>query len=71
MRYNLIIKLCTFLSYFNNDLEQKNPYLAEIYECQLLSGEKSNREIRHYEIDLGNSKNKYESGDSVRSDTPK
>mgnify|MGYP001056501684 CR=1 FL=1 len=44
---------------------RKNPYLAEIYECQLLSGEKSNREIRHYEIDLGNSKIKYEPGDSL------
>ena len=32
---------------------------------QLLSGEKSNREIRHYEIDLGNSKIKYEPGDSL------
>ena len=44
---------------------RKNPYLAEISEHQLLSGEKSNREIRHYEIDLGNSKIKYESGDSL------
>ena len=44
---------------------RKNPYLAEISEHQLLSGEKSNREIRHYEIDLGNSKIKYEPGDSL------
>ena len=46
-------------------LNRKNPYVAEISGHQLLSGKKSNREIRHYEIDLGNSKIKYESGDSL------
>ncbi len=44
---------------------RKNPYLAEISECKLLSGQKSNREIRHYEIDLGNSEISYEPGDSL------
>ena len=44
---------------------RKNPYLAEISECKLLSGQKSKREIRHYEIALGNSKIIYEPGDSL------
>ncbi len=44
---------------------RKNPYSAEISECKLLSGLKSNREIRHYEISLGNSKIIYEAGDSL------
>ena len=44
---------------------RKNPYLAEISECKLLSGQKSKREIRHYEIALGDSKIIYEPGDSL------
>lgn len=44
---------------------RKKPYLAEISECKLLSGQKSNKEIRHYEIALGNSKILYEPGDSL------
>ena len=44
---------------------RKKPYLAEISECKLLSGQKSKREIRHYEIALGNSKIIYEPGDSL------
>jgi sulfite reductase (NADPH) flavoprotein alpha-component len=44
---------------------RKNPYLAEISKSHLLSGQKSNREIRHYEIELRNSKIIYEPGDSL------
>ena len=44
---------------------RKKPYLAEISDYNLLSGKKSKREIRHYEIALGNSKIIYEPGDSL------
>mgnify|MGYP001176211450 FL=1 len=44
---------------------RKNPYEAIISYNTLLSGPKSNKEIIHYEIDLGNSGLKYEVGDSL------
>ena len=44
---------------------RKNPYEAEITSNLLLSGPKSNKEIMHYEIDLGKSGLKYEVGDSL------
>ena len=44
---------------------RKKPYLAEVSENKLLSGPNSNREIRHYEIELGNSTILYEPGDSL------
>ena len=44
---------------------RKNPFLAKISENTLLSGKKSNKEIRHYEIDLEGSDLTYEVGDSI------
>ena len=44
---------------------RKNPYEAIISYNTLLSGPNSNKEIIHYEIDLGNSGLKYEVGDSL------
>ncbi len=44
---------------------RKNPYEAIITSNKLLSGPKSNKEIIHYEIDLGDSGLKYEVGDSL------
>ena len=44
---------------------RKNPYEAIISYNTLLSGPKSNKEIIHYEIDLGDSGLKYEVGDSL------
>ena len=44
---------------------KKNPYLAEISKNELLSGVKSNKEIRHYEIELGDSGISYEVGDTL------
>ena len=44
---------------------RKNPYEAIISYNKLLSGPKSNKEIIHYEIDLGDSGLKYEVGDSL------
>lgn len=44
---------------------RKNPYKAIITYNTLLSGPNSNKEIIHYEIDLGDSGLKYEVGDSL------
>ena len=44
---------------------RKNPYEATISYNTLLSGPNSNKEIIHYEIDLGDSGLKYEVGDSL------
>ena len=44
---------------------RKNPYEAIISYNKLLSGPNSNKEIIHYEIDLGDSGLKYEVGDSL------
>ena len=44
---------------------RKNPYEAIISYNTLLSGPNSNKEIIHYEIDLGDSGLKYEVGDSL------
>ena len=44
---------------------RKNPYEAIISCNTLLSGPNSNKEIIHYEIDLGDSGLKYEVGDSL------
>ncbi len=44
---------------------RKNPFLAKISENTLLSGKNSNKEIRHYEIDLEGSDLSYEVGDSI------
>ncbi len=44
---------------------RKNPYKAIITNNTLLSGPNSNKEIIHYEIDLGDSGLKYEVGDSL------
>ena len=44
---------------------RKNPYEAIISYNKLLSGPNSNKEIMHYEIDLGDSGLKYEVGDSL------
>ena len=44
---------------------RKNPFEAIISYNTLLSGPNSNKEIIHYEIDLGNSGLKYEVGDSL------
>ena len=44
---------------------RKNPYEAIISYNTLLSGPNSNKEIVHYEIDLGDSGLKYEVGDSL------
>ena len=44
---------------------RKNPFEAEIISSKLLSGPNSNKEIMHYEIDLGNSGLVYEVGDSL------
>ena len=44
---------------------RKNPFSAKISENYLLSGKNSNKEIRHYEIDLSGSELTYEVGDSI------
>ena len=44
---------------------RKNPYIAKIYKNKLLSGFSSKKEIRHYEIDLGDSGLNYDVGDTV------
>ena len=44
---------------------RKNPFFAKITENTLLSGKNSNKEIRHYEIDLEGSDLTYEVGDSI------
>ena len=44
---------------------KKNPYFAEISANLLLSGNKSNKEIRHYEIELAESGIRYEVGDTL------
>ena len=44
---------------------KQNPYLAEIISAKLLSGKNSNKEIMHYKISLGDSKIKYNPGDSL------
>lgn len=42
-----------------------NPYLAEVSENKLLSGKNSNKEIRHYEIELADSGIEYKVGDTL------
>ena len=44
---------------------RQNPYLAEIISKKLLSGKKSNKEVIHYEISLGDSGIIYKPGDSL------
>lgn len=44
---------------------KNNPYYAEISENKLLSGSNSNKEIRHYEIELSNSEIEYDVGDTL------
>ena len=44
---------------------KQNPYLAKITSKKLLSGTKSNKEVFHYEISLGDSGINYEPGDSL------
>ncbi len=44
---------------------KKNPYMAEVSKNILLSGKNSKKEIRHYEIDLGESNLNYKVGDSL------
>ena len=44
---------------------RQNPYLAEVISKKRLSGNDSNKEVIHLEIALGDSKIKYEPGDSL------
>ena len=44
---------------------KKNPYMAEISKNKVLSGSGSNKEIRHYEIELEDSGITYEVGDTL------
>ena len=44
---------------------KKTPYMAEISKNKVLSGSGSNKEIRHYEIELGDSGITYEVGDTL------
>ena len=44
---------------------KKKPYMAEISKNKVLSGPGSNKEIRHYEIELGDSGITYEVGDTL------
>jgi len=44
---------------------KKKPYMAEISKNKILSGSGSNKEIRHYEIDLKDSGITYEVGDTL------
>ena len=44
---------------------RKNPFSTKISENILLSGEQSNKEIRHFEIELEGSDIKYSVGDSI------
>jgi sulfite reductase (NADPH) flavoprotein alpha-component len=54
-------KLATVKSIWN----RKNPYPATLRVNKLLSGEQSLKEIRHFEIDLGDSGITYETGDAL------
>ena len=47
------------------EYNRKNPYSAKLLSNRMLSGVNSNKEIMHYEIDLGDSGLKYEVGDSL------
>ncbi len=47
------------------EYNRKNPYGAKLLSNRMLSGVNSNKEIMHYEIDLGDSGLKYEVGDSL------
>ena len=47
------------------EYNRKNPYIAKLLSNRMLSGVNSNKEIMHYEIDLGDSGLKYEVGDSL------
>ncbi len=47
------------------EYNRKNPYSAKLLSNKMLSGVNSNKEIMHYEIDLGDSGLKYEVGDSL------
>ena len=47
------------------EYNRKNPYSAKLLSNRMLSGINSNKEIMHYEIDLGDSGLKYEVGDSL------
>lgn len=44
---------------------RKTPYPARLAVNRLLSGEKSSKEIRHYEFDLGDSGIDYQAGDAL------
>ena len=44
---------------------KKNPFFAEISANKILSGKSSNKEIRHYEIELSDSGISYEVGDTL------
>ena len=44
---------------------KRNPYQAEISENKLLSGINSEKEIRHYVINLGDSGLLYKPGDTL------
>tara|TARA_Y100001954_G_scaffold238561_1_gene306677 strand:- start:1069 stop:2892 length:1824 start_codon:yes stop_codon:yes gene_type:complete len=44
---------------------KQNPFFAEVSENKLLSGNASNKEIRHYEIELGDSGIDYDVGDTL------
>tara|TARA_X000000950_G_scaffold5511_1_gene5778 strand:+ start:69553 stop:71379 length:1827 start_codon:yes stop_codon:yes gene_type:complete len=44
---------------------KSNPYFAEISENKLLSGSQSKKEIKHYEIELADSKINYDVGDTL------
>ncbi len=49
----------------NTVWRRKNPYPSTVLTNQLLSGEGSNKEIRHYEFDLGDSGITYSPGDGL------
>ena len=44
---------------------KKNPYRASVTECYTLNGEGSSKDVRHVEIDLGDSGLSYEAGDAI------
>ena len=48
-----------------NVWNRKNPYFAEISKNVLLSGKGSNKQIRHFEIELSNSGIEYQVGDTL------
>jgi len=44
---------------------RKNPYRAQVVQCRSLNGEGSSKDVRHVEIDLGDSGMTYEAGDAI------